>query len=490
MESDLESLKDEVWENLNKLMVDELDEICKGLNLTVEEGKQGKRSASRALVYRQLTSDDVESMEVDKGIELFTNVKGAIDKLLQIRSVKDKQLKDLDELDGVTDPKHAVPPQNHSLGGNSSHDVDVKPVVEEVGSTGGVGALMSGFAKMNSATTPRESAGSRGVLSQYLRLKRDFRINGTVGPGSKDSLSFPSLCYLIEQGKAAGYELHEIILGCINATKQGSLRFLLENSPNMTEANLISTLKIYYNGKQSVKLLNEMSKRYQGDQFAMDKEENEVMFCMRMIGYCRQITKLAEEEKQPMDESLIQKTFYESLATGFKQGAVRLELQKTLRDCTLTENQLLQEVAHVMNKEMEHKAKMEGDKNYVEVKEVDILNGRSSEATGCRGESKAVGDSKEGMMCSAINALVAQVSELTTYTKTKDEEIKDMKKQLAQCLSKLGELSGEAKSKPETNKKKWLTKCESCTANNVKMCRHCFFCGKDDHKIKDCPEEN
>ena len=117
MESDLESLKDEVWENLNKLMVDELDEICKGLNLTVEEGKQGKRSASRALVYRQLTSDDVESMEVDKGIELFTNVKGAIDKLLQIRSVKDKQLKDLEELDGVTEPKHAVPPQNHSLGG-------------------------------------------------------------------------------------------------------------------------------------------------------------------------------------------------------------------------------------------------------------------------------------------------------------------------------------------------------------------------------------
>ena len=343
---------------------------------------------------------------------------------------------------------------------------------------------------MNGAVSSAVGGGNRGGLPYYARLKRDFRIDGTVGPGSKDSLSFSSLCYMIEQGKASGYDLQEIILACMKATKQGSLRFLLENSPNMKEEDFISTLKIYYNGKQSVKLLNEMSKRYQGDQYALDKGENEVMFCMRMIGYCRQIVKLAEEEKQPMDSSLIQKTFYESLATGFKQGAVRLELQKTLRDCTLTENQLLHEVSLVMNKEIEHKAKMEADKNYVEVKEVDILNGMECGATGCRGELKAAGDSKEGMMCSAISALTAQVSELTSYTKSKDEEMKDMKKQLAQCLSKLGQLSGEGKSKQGVQKKKWLTKCENCTAGNVRICRHCFVCGKDDHKIKDCPEEN
>ena len=484
MESDLESLKDEVWENLNKLTAVELDEVCKGLSLAVEERKQGRKSALRAVVLRQLTSDEVESMELDKCIELFTNVKGAIDKFLQIRGIKDEE-------NGRTDDQQVANATDPSATPNSSgsQGTGVKTDINDAGSSGGVSALMSGFAKMNGAMSSAVGGGNTGGL-QGLRLKRDFKIDGTVGPGSKDSLSFPSLCYMIQQGKAAKYELHEIILACVKATKQGSLRFLLENSPNMKEEDLISTLKIYYNGKQSVKLLNEMSKRYQGDQYALDKGENEVMFCMRMIGYCRQIVKLAEEEKQPMDSSLIQKTFYESLATGFKQGAVRLELQKTLRDCTLTENQLLHEVSLVMNKEIEHKAKMEADKNYVEVKEVDILNGVEGSATGCRGELKAAGDSKEGMMCSAISALTAQVSELTTYTKSKDEEMKDMKKQLAQCLSKLGQLSGEDKSKQGAQKKKWLTKCENCTAGNIRICRHCFVCGKDDHKIKDCPEEN
>ena len=43
------------------------------------------------------------------------------------------------------------------------------------------------------------------------------------------------------------------------------------------------------------------------------------------------------------DESLIEKTFFESVASGLKQGAVRLELQKTLREGKLTEKELLAE---------------------------------------------------------------------------------------------------------------------------------------------------
>ena len=41
MESDLETLKDEVWENLNKLTADELDGVCKGLSLVVGEKNKG-----------------------------------------------------------------------------------------------------------------------------------------------------------------------------------------------------------------------------------------------------------------------------------------------------------------------------------------------------------------------------------------------------------------------------------------------------------------
>ena len=62
------------------------------------------------------------------------------------------------------------------------------------------------------------------------------------------------------------------------------------------------------------------------------------------VGYCDQICKISRGEGQPMDEKLIKDTLYSSLSTGFKQGAVRLELQQTLHDCNLDNNSLLKEV--------------------------------------------------------------------------------------------------------------------------------------------------
>ena len=492
MDVDLDTLKDEVWGKLNLLTVGELADICGGLGLTVQPAQEGKKSALYGLVMRQLTSLEVEGMEETQGKDLFENVKGAIDNLLQLRAVKEEKVAVLNDNGDQAGEGTAgnVATSSTQVGAEAAMDKG-KALASK---TGSVQALTQGFAKMAAASVQGGVVSGARKLPEYVRLKREFRVDGTVGTGSKDSLAFESLCYTIEQGKANGYTPQEIIAGCIRATKQNSLRFYLENNPQISEEEFLETLKIHYNGKQSVKLLNEMSKRYQGDSLALEKEENEVQFCMRMIGYCRQITKVAAEENQPMDRSLIQKTFYESLATGFKQGAVRLELQKTLRDGLLTDNQLLHEINLVMNKEIEHKNKMEADKSYVEVKEVDILNGREFGNTGNKGSSMEKGEGArremekgEGMVFSAINALTAQVSELTTYTKTKDKEMQEMQKQLTKCWSKLGEFSGEEKDKKK-DRKVWFKQCDNCSKANIRYCRHCFVCGADDHKIADCPE--
>ena len=494
MEGDLDTLKEEVWGKMNLLTVGELADICGGLGLTVQPAQEGKKSALYGLVLRQLTSLEVEGMEEAQGKELFGNVKGAIDNVLQLRAVKEEKVAVLTESGDQAGAGTAGNVATSSTQGGAETTVDKGKGL--VSKTGNVQALTQGFAKLAAASGQDTVSGATKKVPEYVRLKREFRVEGTVGLGSKDSLAFASLCYTIEQAKANGYTTPEIIAGCIRATKQNSLRFYLENNSQISEEEFLETLKIHYNGKKSVKLLNEMSKRYQGDSLAFEKDENEVHFCMRMIGYCRQIAKVAEEENQPMDRSLIQKTFYESLATGFKQGAVRLELQKTLRDGLLTDNQLLHEINLVMNKEIEHKNKMEADKSYVEVKEVDILNGREFGNTGNKGSSMEKDregsrrdmEKGEGMVFSAINALTAQVSELTTYTKTRDKEMQEMQKQLTKCWSKLGELSGEEKDKKKS--KVWFKQCENCSKANIRFCRHCFVCGADDHKIADCPENH
>ena len=190
MESDLEPLKDAVWEKLNKLTLQELDDVCKGLGLTVEEGKKGKRSALRAVVYRQLTSQEVEEMETDKAIELFTNCQGAIDNLLQIRGMKDEDV----DRDTDAHQKAAVTVQAVTPHSSSSQSTGLKTDTKGASASGGLSGLMRGFAKMNAATTPSGSAWNGAGLPHSVRLKREFRIDGTVGSGSKDSLSFPSLC--------------------------------------------------------------------------------------------------------------------------------------------------------------------------------------------------------------------------------------------------------------------------------------------------------
>ena len=178
-----------------------------------------------------------------------------------------------------------------------------------------------------------------------------------------------------------------------------------------------------------------------------------------------------------MDEKLILDTLYSSLSTGFKQGAVRLELQQTLYDCKLDNNSLLKEVTRVMNKEIEHRSKMEGDKKHVGVNEVEILDGRvkfSGERQSGSHDKKE--ESKEDKMFPAISSLSLQMSELTDLTKRREADMEELKKKLERCESRL---NAQGREKPEN-------KCPTCKAKNAKFCPHCLKCGGEGHKKADC----
>ena len=131
-------------------------------------------------------------------------------------------------------------------------------------------------------------------------MKREFRIDGTVGLGSSNSLSLSSLNYYIKRAEKDGYKPEEIIAGCIRATKASSLRFYLESNPEMSMEEFLEALKLHYNDQQAIKLLNEMSMRSQQDEFALEKNETELEYCMRMYRYKKLISKLSNEEGKPI----------------------------------------------------------------------------------------------------------------------------------------------------------------------------------------------
>ena len=501
MGDDLEDMKNEVWGKLAQLTGEELAAMCTGLSLTVPEAKKGKKSAMYSLILKQSASEDVEEMDEEAERALFENIKGSIDQMFNIRGVKLEQetlrtnsLQDANAstssaggTGGGTDVGTTGLLGNTTVGtdprGGASTSAPVVNGGEEVAGNS-TPSLTQKFATF--ATSQAALSDNVGRRQEVVRLKREFRIDGTVGTGSKDSLAYGSLCYQMQQAKDSGYSPREIMSAVIRATKQGSLRTYLESQVHISEEDFLQALRIHYNEKKAFKMLNEMSRRYQDDGQALEPNENEVQFCMRMFGYCEQIRKISREEGQPMDEKLISETLYSSLSTGFKQGAVRLELQQTLNDCKLNNNTLLKEVTRVMNKEIEHKSKMEGDKKQgdkkqVQVNEVDILDGRrQSERRNQDGDNG--GQSREDKMFSAISNLTLKVTELAEISKKKDEEMQDLKKKLEKCETKLADQDNKPR------KVTFKNKCPTCETKGLRFCKHCLTCGATDHKMKECPE--
>ena len=339
MAEDLETLKNDVWVRLPQLTGEELATMCSGLNLTVPEAKQSTKSVLYTLVLQQLMSVEAEGLDDQAAKDLFLNIKGSIDQLFKIREIKleqENRARDADEQDaghsgggngvtGITDPPVVVPSSLENVSTNTGNDglnVTANSTVNVMPS------LSQRFASFSASQSQLLSVNdARRRASDVLRLRRDFKIDGTVGKGSKDSLSYSSLCYQIQQGKDAGYTSAEIRKAVVGATKPGSFKTYLEGLRHVSEAAFLEALQINYNEKKAFKMLNEMSRCFQNDSQALETNENEVQFCMRMFGYCDQIRKISREEGQPIDEKLILDTLYSSLSTGFKQGAVRLELQ-------------------------------------------------------------------------------------------------------------------------------------------------------------------
>ena len=88
MGEELEMLKDEVWRNLPQLTANELLDICTALNLEVEESKKSRKSILYSTVTKHLMSEHVEAMSDVEEVEVFQNVKSALQGMMNLRKVK------------------------------------------------------------------------------------------------------------------------------------------------------------------------------------------------------------------------------------------------------------------------------------------------------------------------------------------------------------------------------------------------------------------
>ena len=84
----MESVKDEVWNTLPKLSLEELETIVEALELQIVEEKRSKKSALYTAVAKHLMSDQMEELGEDQAMQVFGNVKNALGGIMHLRQVK------------------------------------------------------------------------------------------------------------------------------------------------------------------------------------------------------------------------------------------------------------------------------------------------------------------------------------------------------------------------------------------------------------------
>ena len=509
-EEHLEGLKTDVWTKLPQLNVEELEQVCTALDLTIAPASKGKKSKVYSVVTLHLMSNTVNTMEIDLAIEMFGNVQAALDGILALRAVKTEvstpevvdtgagaagsNMNANPDMMAIPSSDELVPPPPNlnvstvastlNTPNNTSNNTQNTPL--NTTTTNSVRCRMSqqfaNLAALAAAPTTVQYAVPR------IAPLRDFKIGGTVGKGFKDSLSYATVLSRIKQGKQQGYTTSEVMSAVAKAIRSAELQELVENG-DLDEGTFLEVLKAHYMEKKANSVYNEMCAAKQ------KPDENEVTFLLRLCGLRKRVEKLSIEEGCPMDSSLLRDSFFSSLATGFRQGAVRLELQSTLRNQALSDRELIHEVGLVVAKEQQHLLKMAGDKGVVSVDEVDVLNGGQrcgGGGAGAAGAANKVPETRavDQEILGAIKDLKVDVNR--KLTKVQDD-VQDLKTRVAQCEQRWVETAtgGPVLPVDQRNRKpvyKFI-KCSKCEEDG-KKCFHCTICGELGHKRDSCPRKN
>jgi len=431
---------------LTEVGADKLQELCDEYKIEVPAPKVGKKDYLLKLVLRFLSSETLEN-SADGGQAVFL-----------------KLFNELGEILGKG--KSGKKEESSSVFGG-----DVSGV--------GVGLGLEG------TSAESENVDSRRV---YHKLKTEFKIKGSIGdPKQSGTLDYTSLLFQIQQGKEQGFGSKEICAAVIQAIKPGhSLRGFLESKGCISEEALLQILRSHLNEKDSTSFYHELTNCVQ------KSGESAQAFCLNALLLREKVAKISDEEGCPFDDFILRKRFFHTIYTGLKSQNIRMELQKTLKEATISDEDLLMEISLATANEQERlgkvRAKVE-EANAIErtLSESDVSNtSNSSNSSPVSAKSAGGKPSKtdnENKLLLEINKLALKVDELASVK----EEIKTLKENVAENYRSNQGLPGEQKNR-NNYRKVW--KCANCERKGSVFCTHCFKCGSGDHRMNFCTQKN
>ena len=301
-----------------------------------------------------------------------------------------------------------------------------------------------------------------------LRLKREFKISGTIGvPGETNKLNFISLVHQIEGALAQGYREVEINEAIIRSISPGlPLRSFLECTPDLPLSKLRKILRSHYREKSSTELYKALSSLTQ----APNEDAQAFLFRALELRQRAIFTCKEADSKIKYDKSLIQNLFLHSVETGLRDESVRSKLRSFLQNPSIPDEELIGEMNVIFSQEQERDAKL-GKKSqkhtFARVEQITSV-APPQESCAQHTEKRRPPESQKSLEAT-LSAVQAGLSEL----KASFEQFKAQPTQEPQTRSR------PPKRPPRG--------CESCISHNVaEECTHCYICGDCNHFAYGC----
>ena len=192
-------------------------------------------------------------------------------------------------------------------------------------------------------------------------LRRQFKISGQIGePEQKDKISFSSLARQIQTGLAQGYVESEIVDGVIRSiTPVMVLRSYLETHKDLTLDRLKKILRSHYGAKNTSELYQTLASLCQSPR------ESPQAFLMNALDLRQQILFACgegdDDTSLQYDPGHIQRLFLRSVETGLQDESIRAKIRPFLKDPSVTDEVLIQQMSAATSAEKERDKKLENN---------------------------------------------------------------------------------------------------------------------------------
>ncbi len=429
-------VEDDVLNELPTLKGDQLEEIYDLIGLELKAEVKGKR---RDLLKQLMKFLCTEGEDGDDKMTQF----------LQIHSHLNPQKEDDDD-----EVKEEVIKKENE----EETTVDLKPAAEKPV----VKKDESEKKKSSSGTVSKEGnskTSEKRVEVTRMRLK-DFKLSGMIGGDGECGLSLSSLEFEIEKARRLGHTDTEICGVVITKVADKELRKLFETEPDIELGDVLDMLKSSNaEAKDSSAVFTEFTNTYQLE------NEKVTSFIARLQRLRKEVVKLGKTEGVNYDVDMLAKRGFAVLFSGLRDENVRSALRERCKgDYKMDGKEILKHAADIVAMEKERKAKLFG-------KKVQFPEDATVNMVGAGGD----------------DALSRKKEKLNPFTKI--EELRsEMKAELNEIKNLVVANHQQQQQNEEKKWRKWKPrKCPQCTQDNVPRCKHCWTCGKDDHKIGDCP---